>query len=262
MNSRAWSRIGSVAGGDLVLAVDADGTARRGATFHDFASTLDSSCDIRLPLMPDLATLRSGGLVEKWSHGIDQWGSDVRAIVGYCAGSLFALSLAGRVKDSCGFWPEVILFDPERPTAEAFLRDAIEALAGMSALEPAQRESYVQQAHRSVLEHEADFEQCVYGLIELYGAACAANFARLGLSPDIADELANAFASYGYYLLDASHIPSEELQWANATVLLSSGAKSDDFGCNEVRIDVDKSELLRSEAAAIQFRKILERRVS
>lgn len=262
MNSTVWRRIGSDTDGDLVLAVDMDGSTRSGATFHNLAATLDDDCDFRLPLMPDTATLESGGLVEMWSSDIDQWAAGVRAISGYCSGSLFALSLANRVEQACGSRPEVILFDPERPTTEAFHRDVVQGLAGMSALDPAERESYVQQAQRIVLEHETAFEPCVYSLIELYGAACTANFEQLGVGPDIAAELASAFAAYGFYLLDASRIGPDELQWTNVTALLSIDAKTDGFDCTQIQIDVDKSELLRCEAAATQFRELWERRAS
>lgn len=258
MNSSAWHRIGA-AGGAVALAVDMDGTARRDATFRDLSPMLDDGWELRLASMPEAASATSADdLLAGWLRDHESWAPEVEAVLGYCAGGLFALAIADHVEDARGTRPEVVLFDPELPTSATFHRDFTGGLNEMSALQSEEREAYSRRAQRTVRDHGTDLEQCVRGLLELYGEACRANLARLGVPADIAADLESAFRSYGAYIVGASRI-EHDFRWEKVTALVSADADADGFDCRRIQTDVDKRNLLQSRAVAAQVRELLER---
>ncbi|MFD0633822.1 hypothetical protein ACFQ9X_21920 [Catenulispora yoronensis] len=199
MNRPDWHRIGAGAEGDLVLAVDVDGTARSEATFHDLAPLLARNHDVRLTTLPDDLPDGPGEpslewFVDGWAHAMGAWAPRVEAVFGYCSGSLFALALADRMEDGYGVRPRVVLFDPERPTAATFLDDFTATVQAMSALTADERDSHVRRARRAT-EGEPDLEQVTEILATAYGEACGANLERLGIAADIGVELELAFAA-------------------------------------------------------------------
>ncbi|GAA2044050.1 hypothetical protein GCM10009839_54410 [Catenulispora yoronensis] len=263
MNRPDWHRIGAGAEGDLVLAVDVDGTARSEATFHDLAPLLARNHDVRLTTLPDDLPDGPGEpslewFVDGWAHAMGAWAPRVEAVFGYCSGSLFALALADRMEDGYGVRPRVVLFDPERPTAATFLDDFTATVQAMSALTADERDSHVRRARRAT-EGEPDLEQVTEILATAYGEACGANLERLGIAADIGVELELAFRGYGSYLLRASQIEDDGLRWGDTTVLLSAGATADGFDGRHLRIDAAREDLLRSEATAAQVRGLLKR---
>lgn len=267
MSGPAWYRIGNGAGGDIVLAVDVDGTARSEATFHDLVPMLAGICDVRLTTMPDdmsddAAGVSVHGFLDGWSRTMGAWAPQVRAVFGYCSGGLVALSLADRLEDRYGVRPEVILFDPERPTALTLHEDFTNTMNAMSALDPEERDVYARRAHRVTGGHESCLERVVEGLAELYGEACGTNLARLGVAPELGVELEMAFRRYGTYLLCASQIEYDGPRWSNTTALLSADATADGFDCRRIRIDTVRNDLLRSEATAAQVRGLMMRGVA
>lgn len=263
MSGPAWYRIGEKAGGDIVLAIDVDGTARSEATFHDLAPLLTGICDVRLAMMPDdmpgAATMASAHrLLDGWSRAAGAWASQVRAVFGYCSGGPVALALADRLEYGCGVRPEVILFDPERPTASTLSEDFTHAIDAMSALSPEERGAYLRRAHDLARCHGPHLERVVEQLAELYGEACGRNLARLGVAPDLGIELELAFRRYCAFLLCASRIAGDSTRWSDTTALLSADAPADGFDCRRIRIDAVRGDLLRSEATAAHVRTLMK----
>ncbi|HET9899244.1 MAG TPA: hypothetical protein VFQ44_30330 [Streptosporangiaceae bacterium] len=264
MSDPGWFRIGDGTGSDIVLAVDADGTARNEATFHDLAPMLAGICDVRLTTMPDAPcddTAQASVLeyLDGWSRTVAVSAPQVRAVFGYCSGGLVALSLADRLEDVHGARPEVILFDPERPTALTLYQEFTHTVRAMSALDPEEADIYVRRARRVTQEHQSRLERVIRGITELYREACGTNLVRLGLSPDLGAELAMAFQRYGAYLLCASQITWEGPRWNDATALLSADTAADGFDCLRIRIDTVRKNLLRSEVTAAQVRRLMRR---
>ena len=273
-NVPGWYRIGGDGRGDVVLAVDVDGTARSEATFHDLVPLLPGIGDVQQTTLPDdLPDDLAAGLpgdptgatldwfLDGWSQAMYAWAPRVRAVFGYCSGGLFALALADRLEDRYGLRPQVVLFDPERPTASTILDDFTHAMQAMSALQPEERAGYVLRGrHIAANADESGLEQVVARLAEVYGEACGTNLERLGVAADIGVELETAFRSYGRYLVCAAEIRDGGRRWGDATALLSaeaSAAAADGLGVRHLRIEAARDDLLRSDATAAQVRSLL-----
>lgn len=249
MNGPVWHRLVEEAEGDIVLAVDVDGTARGEATFHDLVLLLAGSCDLRLAAMPDAVT-SAGQLLESWSRAVGAWACQVRAVFGYCSAGPVALALAECLETGCGARPKVVLFDPERPTASTLFEDFAHAIEAMSALSPRERGVYLRQARGLSRDDGLLPKWVAHELAELYGDACGRNLARLGVTPDLAGELELEFRRYCAFLHCASQMAVGHSRWNDTTALLSADAPGDGFDCRRIRVPVGRDDLLRSEATA------------
>src|SRR5260370_41132221 len=118
--STAWRSlaVGSDTASTL-LAVDFDATARREARFSDLVPELGGDLTV-LETVPDPATSTAADMVEWWVRPHEEARTQVRAVLGYCAGAVYAASLAERVARWQAAAPALLPFDPEISEPRSF----------------------------------------------------------------------------------------------------------------------------------------------
>ncbi|MEU9041375.1 MULTISPECIES: hypothetical protein [unclassified Kitasatospora] len=250
---------------DIVLAADFPVTGRNEGGFAELAPGLNPDFSLWQTVAPVRAPETGASpdeYLEGWLSEIEASGRTVRAVMGYCAGSVFAGALAEKVAERQAVAPAVIVFDPELvdvPTAHlqfgrvvgnmttilteeeiANLSGTAELLAAKPGIEP------------------AEFAAELYSVFTPIGRGA---LLRAGLAEDYADELVAMVGSFMAYLCAASGLDPRP-GWARATVVTSGSERS---GLNrmrttpgvapiviadEHRFEVEHRDLLRTPAVA------------
>ncbi|MFD3806973.1 hypothetical protein ACFWTC_25980 [Streptomyces sp. NPDC058619] len=259
------SDAGSDADTDIVLAADFPVTGRNEGGFADLAPGLKLDCDLWQTVAPvrDPETdALDDSYLELWLSEVAASGRTVRAVLGYCAGSVFAGALAEKIGARQSTAPRVVLFDPElvdvptvhlqfgrvvgnmttvlTPEEIAELSGAAERLAGQPDMVP------------------ATFAAGLYAAFRPIGTTA---LRRAGLDEDYAGELVQLVGSFMSYLATAAGLDPRP-GWKGATVVTSASATS---GLNrmrttpgvapievadERRFEVEHRDLLRTPAIA------------
>ena len=111
--SKAWRSLAT--GGDpanTVLAVDFDATGRQEARFSDMLPRLGGGVTM-METVPYTDVENALELVEQWVRPHEEAKTQVRAVLGYCAGAVFAATLVERISGWQDEPPLLLLFDPE-----------------------------------------------------------------------------------------------------------------------------------------------------
>ncbi|MFI7669477.1 hypothetical protein [Nocardia sp. NPDC049526] len=237
----------------LVVAVDFDLTTRGEAGFRDLAALLPDSVTVWLTAQPpaSVADTASGeAYTAWWRERLDASGAQIDAVLGYCAGSLFACALTDEVARQDGRRPATVVFNPGRPTRDSVFRDMRTTLASLSPLSAAERDDHIDEARALLREWPRDIPGVLDRLLALYRNAAHAAFERVGIAPDVGAELIDVFASYTAYLRAASTMAPRP-QWSSATALISVEDDEDpDFTAHRVHTTVGRRDLLRTPEAA------------
>ncbi|MFJ7996520.1 hypothetical protein ACIQ7D_05055 [Streptomyces sp. NPDC096310] len=247
----AWAPLVPDADGDVVLAVDFATTGRREATFAELAGLLPGSLDLRQAVPPP-GVPTAGGEDDRARHHLHWWAGQVpygpaarpvRAVLGYCAGSVFASRLADIVERRQGARPVLLLFDPEVPGVASLDRDIRLAVAGMDGVSDEERAELRHGIDRIRDVTGDDFDKAAEAYVALYREAYATALARMGVGGHFAEQLTRLFRSYTGYLAAARHLGPGP-GWASATSLLSTGRTGGRTG-REIRFPVSQEDLLR-----------------
>ncbi|NEA99070.1 hypothetical protein [Streptomyces sp. SID13726] len=249
------------AGAPVVLAVDFTATGRPEAAFAALARGLKTGHAVWESLAPPPGE-EQGMTAEDYLLG---WTGELRAqsvtvshVFGYCASSVFALSLAERV----GGWqhtPSVVLFDPTAINGETVLRygfrpvvDSLAGVLGPDDVADAYREG--EQAVADIPELAALAQEFVH----IYRRFGWAAFERLGLRADRAEELVGWFRSYLHYVVAAGRMPVVT-GLPDVSVVRSSDLPGnlDVRADRELCFDVDHAELLGRPEVAEAVRDLL-----
>lgn len=238
-----WRRLHDAPQAPLVLACDFDGSARSGATFDDLARLLPNEveydvCVSRPP--PPGGQDGTVGMFASLTRDVGRWAADVHAVLGYCAGSVFAQALADRIESIHGSRPIVVLLDPMSPSLATFHDEFSEAVGSMTEIRDSESHEYLRRAEAAVLRADpASFQDCADEIAAVYLEACVLNLERLGIDATIAGELAEMFASYGSYLASAAEMAIDGGQWDRCVIVASRGGVT-----AGVEVDVDADRLL------------------
>ncbi|MET9659138.1 hypothetical protein [Streptomyces sp. NPDC006510] len=248
-----------------MLAADFPVTGRNEGGFADLAPGLKLDCALWqtvAPVRDPQTDALDDTYLEPWLSEVAASGRNVRAVLGYCAGSVFAGALAERIGARQAAFPRVVLFDPELvdvPTVHlqfgrvignmttvltteeiAELSGAAEKLAAQSGIAP------------------GDFAAGLYAAFRPIGTAA---LRRAGLDEDYAGELVQLVGSFMSYLATAACLDPRP-GWQGATVVTSASESS---GLNrmrttpgvapievadERRFEVEHRDLLRTPAIA------------
>ncbi|MEE1798422.1 hypothetical protein ACIQVO_01875 [Streptomyces sp. NPDC101062] len=247
----AWAPLVPDADGDVVLAVDFATTGRREATFAELAGLLPGSLDVRQAVPPPDAPA-TGPEDDRSRHHLDWWAGQVaygpaarpvRAVLGYCAGSVFASRLADLVERRQGERPALLLFDPEVPAVASLDRDIRVAVDGMDGVSDEERAELRRGIGRIRDAVGDDFDKAAEAFVALYREAYRTALARMGVGGDFAEQLTRLFRSYTGYL-SAARALGPGPGWASATSLLSTGRTGGLTG-REIRFPVGQEDLLR-----------------
>lgn len=259
-----WLHLSGSGGSGHVLAIDFDGSGRQEATFRDLARLLPAHLSVWHALAPPDAyqTARPGPgqLAERY---LAWWGgclpcehAAVAAVLGYCAGSVYASALADRIEATGCPRPTVVLFNPGPPSVDTVHRDVSGIVASITILAQTERSELLGRISAARDRYGADFDRVSNELAAIYLRACDQAISALGIDPDIGDELTGLFKSYLLYLSAARQIPYQS-GWKSGSSLCSSDHTSTSFTNHELVFDLRRSELLRSRIVAAAAADIL-----
>ncbi|MGW2640806.1 hypothetical protein [Streptomyces sp. NPDC001348] len=258
MSRIAWKTLSSGENDHLLLAVDFAAGSRGPAQFADLAPLLDPPRTLwatRPPGPDDQVPPTGNAYLDWWLGEVRASGTAVEAVLGYCAGGVFAAALADRIAD----WqqaPRLILLDPELPATSGLYADFHTAGDSLGALlTPAELEAF--HARGEALEARYGDDQLpVAGreLADTFTAAVAAAADRLDLDEDIRDELSGAFVSLVSYLTAATTL-SPLPAWSTATAVTTTTPEHP-VG-HDHRVPVAHDDLLRSPETARALRRLL-----
>jgi hypothetical protein len=240
-------------GDDVVLGVDFAATGRPDAgfgTLMELTGTDHALWETVTPGPGQEEGMTGSAYLDRWTGELRASGVDVRAVLGYCGSSGFALAIAQQV----GAWqaqPQVILFDPTAVTGRSVLQDdfyqVVDALAEV--LGPAEVENARRAGEAAEREH-AGLAELSDEFVRIYAEASHMAFGRLGLPPDRVEELVAWFRSYLNFLTAASTMTVDPQP--EAVTVIRSSELSDSLvpASHELRFDVDHAALLgRAEVA-------------
>ena len=249
MANNAWKILGLGPDPGLVLTVDFSNTGRPLAGFRDLMPRLDPPVTAWETLPPTAGQVGTTDYVDWWLAEIRHSGRSVRAVLGYCAGAVFAAEMAEHI----AIWqdaPLLVLLDPELPNTPGLCRDFHIAGDAMAAILSPEE---LREFHNAGLQVQATFGDnlTVVGaaLGEIFTAAIATAAKRLDLDDEIRDELAGVFGSLVGYLEAATHFDPRPI-WSKSIVIHSAGLGGAARAGHGIMIDVNHRDLLRHDATA------------
>jgi hypothetical protein len=262
VRSISWNVLHDGSAAELVLASDFPATGRSIGGFADLIATMatnHSTWETNPPPLGDEIGMTGDDYTKRWFADLPCPDRPVRAVLGFCVGSVFAASIAERVADATGDRPPVIVFDPERPDADLLRRHYREVIAGLSGmLSPDERAEALRAAERT-RETDGDLSSLaatLAGLLHDFGGPA---FRRGGLDVIRTAELVGTFAAFLTYLAAADDIDSRAV-WADAVAISSNTENNGMNGIapadraalvrREIPFDVPHGELLRDARVA------------
>ncbi|MEV5989679.1 hypothetical protein AB0L85_32870 [Streptomyces sp. NPDC052051] len=249
---------------EIVLAVDFDATGRPEARFTDLAQRLGPDFTV-WETAPQGMEAEAGpdgeSYVKRWAEAARADGRTVRAVLGFCAGGVFAPFLADRIAE----WqerPKLLLFDPETVTPMTmywqFAKVVELAAPTLTAAELAE----AQDAGRRAQEELRSLDALSAELLTIFRRVGELAFPRLGLDATSSGELMATFSSFIGYLGAAGSL-DPLAGWRTATVLASTTPTSglngyrqihpdagQDLVAREIRVETEHGNLLGNDEVA------------
>lgn len=267
IQSKAWRPL--VVGSDTastLLAVDFDITGRQEARFSDLLKGLDGDLTM-LETVPDPAATTAADQVERWVRPLDEARTQVRAVLGYCAGAVFAAPLAERIAGWQPHAPELWLFDPEISEPQSLLWQFYKVVGVMSGTLSEAEATAARQRAQQACERSTDMEAISEELTGLVRDIGDPALARVGLGPARRDELFTMVGTFLRYLALASKIDPHG-QWCRAVAFSSTSQMSGMRAmrasgrfvqvAREIEIDVEHDRLLADQKVAAAVRQLLD----
>jgi len=226
-NAGIWRKLSA---GDnptgIVLAVDFDVTGRVEARFSDLVANLDTSYAVWEAVPPAADDTRTGAdYVTHWLRGTQDAGLPVRALMGFCAGSVYAAALAERIGQTQDTAPLLLLFDPEVSMPRTLLWQFLKIVGFMSATISAEASAAMRDAGQKAFEENPKVDDLRKALSALVREQAEPAFEAAGLDRRLRSELLDIIDSCLSYLAAASDIDPLE-QWKTATAFCSSSPMS------------------------------------
>ncbi|MFE0447509.1 MULTISPECIES: hypothetical protein [Streptomyces] len=238
-------------GGDLVLAVDFATTGRSDSAFSDLAPRLDPALAVWETRQPAGAgPLPAEEYLALWDGGAAADGRRVRAVLGYCAGSVFAGELAARVAARQDEAPQLVLFEPEVPAPAGLYRDFAAMMNQFASVLTADEVGAAQREAESARTDDVDFGAYGDVLVRIFMERAGAAFAREELDTELLDEFVAVFRSYVSYLGAARGL-DPSATWRTGTAVSSrTPSEGAALAGRTVDIDVDHADMLRDARVA------------
>jgi hypothetical protein len=188
--------------------------------------------------------------IDWWTAGLVSHDTKVSAVLGFCAGGVFASALADAHADRLGYRPMTLLLNPGRPSRVSVERDFRGAVASLSPLTAEEKASAVCDSE-AITAAWGDNPGAVFDQLgELYGRVCRQACERAEIAADVADELVAVFGSYTVYLRHALALAPSPT-WGQATGVLSVDAESDPlFRLPLIATTSTRRDLLRNQDVA------------
>ncbi|MGY1434175.1 hypothetical protein [Streptomyces reniochalinae] len=273
--SSTWAPLRTSSSSEVILCADFHTTGRPEAGFSDLVPQLEHDGNYWLIAPPAVAP-DSGVDVDEyigsWLAPVRESGMTVRAVLGFCVGSVYGASLADELAKSQGTAPKLIVFDPE-PTQLVTIQYQLTKVLDML-------DTILSEAERAEIHAELGKYLRLDGMTvgryaaEMFGEFRRISdgaFARAGLDTEYSAEMWSLFSSFLSYLSLAEGL-NPRPAWLDATALSSSSPHNGlnrlkvtgemgtgEFVAHEIRFDEDHAELLRSPGVAETVDKLLER---
>jgi hypothetical protein len=260
VETTAWKALneGGTDASGVVLAVDFPFTGRPEAGFGDLVSKLDGGRSLweSVPPVNGAETgLTGAGYVDRWLAGVWANGWAVHAVLGYCAGSVYASSLAdGLAADNPGGRPKLVLFDPETPDATTVYWQFHKVIDGLGAVLRPGEVTEAQQEGQRISQETGDLALLGERLLSVFHRAGVVAFDRVGLDAARREEFTATVSAFMSYLVAAVTI-DVGAGWSFATAISSRTSMN---GLNlvppedrpgmvarEIRFDIEHADLLR-----------------
>jgi hypothetical protein len=245
----------------VVLAVDFDATSRAEARFTDFVGHLGAGLTVWETIPQAVATrpdLPADAYIKSWVDEIKASGRTVRAVLGFCAGSVYAAAIAEEIEKWRGAFPLTVLFDPERASAASMYWQFHKAVDQMTPTVGAARTGAAQDAGQRAQEDSHDLADLARRLLVLYHSVATKAFDKLGIDSARRAELTETAGAFLSYLATAEQIEPMPA-WRRSTVITSATPTSglnalraldpgqfDEVAAEELRFDVAHVDLLRT----------------
>ncbi|MEV5676426.1 hypothetical protein [Streptomyces sp. NPDC052179] len=246
-----WKVLNEGRGTDLVLAVDFATTGRSDSSFTDLVPRLDPHLAVWETRQPDTGDgMSARDYIDLWVREAEDSGRTVRAVLGYCAGSVFAGEIAARVAGWQARPPRFVMFDPEVPSPAGLDRDFAAMMNQFASVLSADEVSAARQAAQTARAGAPDFAAFGAELVRIFREQAGAAFAREELDTELLEEFAAVFRSFVSYL-DAARQIEPAAAWRTATAVSSrqptEGAL---LAARTVEVPVDHVDILRSARTA------------
>jgi hypothetical protein len=247
--------------GHLIVATDFAATGRTTATFRELVGMLRTESNF-WEVAPVPYGHESGvtgkDQIDRWATDVRQSDLQVHAVIGFCAGSVYAGELAERI----AVWqerPRLILLDPARaeiPMLVEHVERWLDRLA--KTFSPA----HLADARRDVRNANApDGEplELAARLVKLYEKLITPALIRAGQSVQASLELTSLITGYLYWLAGAIQL-APRAKWSHATALSSETLgfglhlipppERANLVAKAIYFDVSHTELLRNAEVA------------
>ncbi|MGW1193061.1 hypothetical protein [Streptomyces sp. NPDC002559] len=246
-----WKVLRAGRGSGLVLTVDFATTGRSDSSFSDLAPRLDPRLTVWETRQPDTADgMSAQDYIELWTREIKDSGLTVLAVLGYCAGSVFAGELAARIGDWQEQPPRFVMFDPEVPTPDGLDRDFTAMMDQFAAVLSPEEATAAREASRQARTDAPDFAAFGDELVRIFREQAGAAFVREELDTELLEEFAAVFRSFVSYL-DAARQIDPTAAWGTAVAVNSDNPTEGALLAPEsVGIPVAHVDILRSPLTA------------
>jgi hypothetical protein len=250
----AWKTLAAPGGVPAtVLAIDFDATGRQEARFSDLVANMTTAdYEIRESVPPAAATT-AADYVEYWGRPLEGERTQVHALLGYCAGAVYAAALADRISAWQDREPKLLLFDPEVSVPQTLVWQFYKVVGIMSTLLSEREVGAARERARLAFERAEPLgvlRDVLVGLVREIGEPA---FTRAGLDAARRAELLGVFDDFMRFLALAGEL-SPLARWRSAVVFSSSSPMSGLRGMRcagrdvavgrEIEVDTDHAGLL------------------
>ncbi|GAA2157713.1 hypothetical protein GCM10009760_60080 [Kitasatospora kazusensis] len=264
--SGSWKTLVEGGGsGGIVLAVDFDTTGRPEARFSDLVANLRTDLAVWETVPPAAGSeyARSGaGYVDCWAQRLEAERPQIKALLGFCAGSVYAAALAERIASWQQAEPLLVIFDPEVSVSQTLMWQYHKVVGFMSSVISDEDVATAREAGLQLHNRTPEIGPLKDGLIRLIREIGEPAFTRVGLDEARREELFSVFESFLCYLAAASDIDPLD-RWRSAVAFSSasplsglramraSGVGGDRLAvAREIEIDVEHGSMLADKGLA------------
>ncbi|PJJ04980.1 hypothetical protein BX264_5407 [Streptomyces sp. 2333.5] len=260
-DTEAWKVIASGNGDGVFLAADFAFTGRPEAGFAELVPLLDTEHAAWETVPPrfesggSVFAVKGADYLSWWTDDLRKSGRQVKAVLGYCVGSVYAAALAEKIAEWQSERPVVLLFDPERPSKETLYWQFHKAVGNLHSVLPSVKIETAQKAGEQVARASEDLQEIGRELFKIFQSVGSVAFESAGLDDIRSGELLHLVGVFLAYLVAAGDIDFKEA-WKSSIACSSSSPRS---GLNplpskvrshlvrqELHFDVEHADLLRS----------------
>ncbi|MEV0387457.1 hypothetical protein [Nonomuraea sp. NPDC050643] len=173
----------------------------------------------------------AAGYLDRWLAGPRSSGVEVKAVLGYCVGAVYAAEAAGRIARWQPEPPALVLLDPEPAVQLSLYSQFHNVLNLMGTLVPAERIAVAHQAGRLAHDGSGDMDTLAAELIKIFEGLSTEALSQAGLDEISRRELTGTFVAFMTYLTMAGRFDPFPA-WREATALSSSSPGN---GLNAIR---------------------------